>query len=85
MSIKKLAPYRDEAMRLRTSIYNQKIKSIKKSVKTNKKMLQNTESIRGKQEKRTLGKLKQRATNMKLKRLKSESSKKLKITNLSNP
>lgn len=39
ISIKKLAPYQEGNLRLRNSIFNQKIKTIKKSVKVNKKLL----------------------------------------------
>jgi protein KRI1 len=39
VSVKKLAPYREEAMKLRNSIFKQRIKGIKRSVKQNQNML----------------------------------------------
>ena len=39
VSVKKIAPYEEKAMRLRNSKYKQMIPKIKKSVKTNKQIL----------------------------------------------
>lgn len=68
VSVKKIAPYVNEEMKLRNSIYNKKIKSIKKSAKENKKNLQKNQIQRGFQS-RTLGKLRKRNVTMKLRRM----------------
>lgn len=44
VSIKKLAPYREENLRLRNSIYNKKIKGISRSAKLNRKRVQADEA-----------------------------------------
>jgi hypothetical protein len=44
ISIKQLAPYREGDLRLRNSIFNQKIRGIKKSVKSNKNLLEKGEA-----------------------------------------
>ena len=39
VSVKKLAPYREEKMKLRNNIFKKKIRSIKKSVKYNQSLV----------------------------------------------
>lgn len=40
ISIKKLAPYRDQNMKLRNNIYKKKVKSIDRTAKQNKALIQ---------------------------------------------
>lgn len=66
ISIKKLAPYRDGSLRLRNSYFNQKIKTIKKSVKVNKKLLE--KGIAKFNKVRLLNKVKNRASAVRQRR-----------------
>lgn len=66
ISIKNLAPYKEERLRLRNSIFNKRIKTIKKSVKTTKKLLE--KGVAKFNRTRTLNKLKLRAKAVKMRR-----------------
>ncbi len=76
ISVKRLAPYSEDKIRLKNSIFNKKIKSIKKSVKTNKQILK--KGLAHLSKKRLVTKMKDRANA-----IKKRAEKKMKILNLS--
>ncbi len=80
ISIKKLAPYRDDRMKLRNNIYKKKVTTIDKSVTYNKKLIEKDLIERKIKKSRIIDKLKRRSEVMKNKR-----ENKLKILNISNP
>ena len=74
--MKRLAPYNEDKIRLKNSIFNKKIKRIKKSVKSNKQILK--KGLDHLSKVRLLAKMKDRAIA-----IKKRTQKRLKIINLS--
>lgn len=72
-----MVPYNEEKVRLKNNVFNKKIKSIKKSVKTNKQLLKKGATHVNKV--RLLEKMKNRASA-----IRNRQEKKLRILNLSN-
>ncbi len=68
ISIKKLAPYRDDKMKLRNNIYKKKVTTIDKSVNYNKKLIEKDLIERKIKKTRIIDKLKRRTEVMKNKR-----------------
>lgn len=68
ISIKKLAPYRDQRMKLRNNIYNKKVVTINRSVNQNKKSIENDVLEKRIKKTRVLDKMKRRSEVMKKKR-----------------
>lgn len=71
-----MAPYSEDKLRLKNSVFNKKIKSIKKSVKTNKQLLK--KGVAHMNKVRLLAKMKTRANA-----IRQRQQKKLRILNLS--
>lgn len=76
VSIKKLAPYQDEKMKLRNSVFNKKIKGIIESARKNKNIVK--KGVDQIKRLRMSSKMRERAQKLKMRR-----EKRLKITNLS--
>lgn len=79
VSIRKLAPYNEDEMKLRNSFYNQKVVGIDRSVRENRALMK----AKGGKVVRNIQKVKNRAEIMRKRR--EGLKRKLKMVNLSNP
>ncbi len=77
VSIKRMAPYNEEKLKLKNNFFNKKIKSIKKSVKDNKQIIK--KGLAHLSRVRLVNKMKDRAVA-----IRNRQEKKLRILNLSN-